>query len=273
MFVLYAILTELDIARLFIAGILPGLLAIVLYCTTIQILCAVAPKLLPRGARSDWTERVQSLKDVWATVLLFVLVIGGIYGGFVTVVEAAGLGVLGALAIGVARGRLPWHVIVQCLIESLRTSAAIFFIVIGAFLFQFFLAITETPQQLSEFLTSLPLGPMGIMVVILIAYLLAGMFVDELAVILLTVPIIYPVILQLGFDPIWFGVIIVMTVTIGLVSPPVGMICFIMNSMVRDISLMQIYRGVMPFMIADLIRLTLLTAFPIISLALVETMG
>ena len=273
MFVLYALITELDISRLFIAGILPGLLAIALYCITIQIICRVKPHLLPRGPKSDWAERVESLKDVWATLLLFLLVIGGIYGGFVTIVEAAGLGVVGALAIGIARRRLGWDAIVGSLVESLRTSAAIFFIAIGAFLFQYFLAVTETSQQLAAFLTGLPISPMAVMVLILVAYLISGMFIDELAVMLLTVPIIYPVVLQLGFDPIWFGVLIVMTVTIGLVAPPVGMICFILTNMIRDISLMQIYRGVMPLVIADLIRLAILTAFPIISLWLPRTMG
>jgi tripartite ATP-independent transporter DctM subunit len=217
--------------------------------------------------------RIESLRDVWATLLLFLLVIGGIYGGFVTIIEAAGLGVLGALIIGIARRRLSWPAIVNCLVESLRTSAAIFFILIAAFLFQYFLAVTQASQLLAEFLTSLPLDPTGVMIVILVFYILAGMFVDGLAVVLLTIPIIFPVVVELGFDPIWFGVIVVTTVEIGLISPPIGIICFVMNNMVPDIGLVNIFKGVMPFILSDLVRLTLLMTFPSIALFLVHTMA
>jgi C4-dicarboxylate transporter, DctM subunit len=273
MFILYAILTEQNVAELFIAGVLPGLLAMALYCATVQIVHHFQPDWMPRGARADRKERLESLRAVWATLLLFGLVVGGIYGGFVTVIEAAAVGVVGAFVIGVARGRLPWPVIVGTLVESLRTSAAIFFILISAFLFQYFLAVTQTSQLLGDVLTSLPFGPTGVMIVILIFYLLAGMFVDELAVVLLTIPIVFPVVVGLGFDPIWFGVIIVTTVEVGLISPPVGMICFIMNNMVPEIGLVNIYKGVMPFIGADLVRLTLLMLFPGIALLLVHSAG
>jgi tripartite ATP-independent transporter DctM subunit len=273
MFILYAILTENDVATLFIAGILPGLLAIALYCTTVQILYRVKREWLPRGDRADATERWDSLKDVWATIVLFLLVIGGIYGGFVTITEAAGLGVLGALVIGIARRRLTWTAIVNAMVESLRTSAGIFFILIAAFLFQYFLAVTQASQLVADILAGLPLSPLGIMVVIMVFYILAGMFVDGLAVILLTIPIFYPVVIQLGFDPIWFGVLIVTTVEIGLYSPPIGMICFIMNNMVTDIGLMRIFKGVLPFMISDIVRLTILLLFPVVSLYLPTRMG
>jgi C4-dicarboxylate transporter, DctM subunit len=273
MFILYAILTENDVATLFIAGVLPGIITIALYCTVIQLVYRLRPQLMPRAGRADRKERWDSLKDVWATVLLFVLVIGGIYGGVVTVTEAAGLGVIGALGIGLARGRLPWRVIVNCLIESLRTSSTIFFILMSAFLFQYFLAVTQASQLLSEFLSSLPVSPVGLIVLIMLFYILAGMFVDGLAVILLTIPIFYPVVIHLGFDPIWFGVLIVMTVEIGLISPPVGMICFIMNNMVSDIGLMNIFKGVMPFIAADIVRLSLITFIPPLALILPRTMG
>jgi len=273
MFILYAILTENDVATLFIAGILPGLLAIALYCTTVQILYRVKREWLPRGDRAEARERWDSLKDVWATIVLFLLVIGGIYGGFVTITEAAGLGVLGALIIGIARRRLTWPAIVNAMVESLRTSAGIFFILIAAFLFQYFLAVTQASQLVADLLAGLPLSPLGIMVVIMAFYILAGMFVDGLAVILLTIPIFYPVVIQLGFDPIWFGVLIVTTVEIGLYSPPIGMICFIMNNMVTDIGLMRIFKGVLPFMISDIVRLTILLLFPVVSLYLPTRMG
>ena len=273
LFILYAILTETDVASLFIAGIIPGLIAIVLYCLTVQVLYRMKPEWLPRGRRADRKERWQSVRDVWATVLLFFLVMGGIYGGFVTVTEAAGLGVFGALVIGLARRRLSWNAIVDSLVESLRTSAAIFFILIAAFLFQYFLAVTQMPQLLGDFLATLPVGPMGIMLAILAFYIVAGMFVDSLAVVLLTVPIFFPVVVNLGFDPIWFGVIVVITVEVSLISPPVGMICFVMNNMVPDIGLVNIYRGALPFIAADMVWLALLLAFPGLALFLVHHMG
>ena len=273
MFILYAIITENDVATLFLAGIIPGLISIVLYCITVQVLYRFKKDWMPRSQAANRKERWDSLKDVWATVLLFVLVMGGIYGGFVTITEAAGLGVLGALGISFARKRLTWKVTVDALVESLRNSAAIFFILVAAFLFQFFLAVTQAPQLLAGFLGSLDIGPTGVIILIMIFYILAGMFVDGLAVILLTIPIFYPVVLDLGFDPIWFGVLVVMTVEIGLISPPIGMICFIMNNMVRDIGLVNIYKGVLPFMAADFVRLSLLVSFPALALWIPNTIG
>lgn len=273
MFILYAILTDTDVGALFIAGIVPGLIAIVLYCITIQIIYQVKPSLLPPAPRADSKERIDSLKDVWATGLLFAIVMGGIYGGFVTVTEAAGLGVFGAFMIGIVRRRLPWSAVVESLVEALRTSASIFFILIAAFLFQFFLAVTQMTQLLSDFLVSLPVGPLGIVILILAFYIIIGMFVDELAIILLTVPILFPIVTGLGFDAVWFGVLVVVTVQIGLIAPPVGIICFVMNNMVPDIGLVNIYKGAMPFVIADLFWLALLVAFPALSLALGQAMG
>jgi C4-dicarboxylate transporter, DctM subunit len=271
--VLYGILVDEDISRLFIAGILPGLLAIALYCAVIQIVYWIRPALLPRGARVERQERMASLKDIWATLLLFVIVIGGIYGGFVTVVEAASLGVVGALLIGIVRRRLPWPMIVECLVEALRTSAAIFMLIIGVFLFQYFLAVTQTSQSLAAWLAQLPFAPITIMLFIVLGYLVAGTFIDEVATMLLTVPILHPVVVQLGFDPVWFGIIVVMTATIGMIAPPVGIICFILNTMVREIPLMKIYKGVLPFVAADLVRLALLLTFPAIALVLPRTMS
>jgi tripartite ATP-independent transporter DctM subunit len=272
LFVIFSVLTEVDLAQLFISGVVPGLVAILLYCIAIQCVCAFFPHLLPRGTRSDWEERFDSLRDVWATLLLFFIVVGSIYGCFTTVTEAASIGVIGALGIGLARKRLTRKMILECLIEALRTSAAIFFIAISAFLFQFFLAVTEASQSLASWMVSLDVEPITIMIFIVIAYLLAGTFVDELATVLLTVPILFPVVVHLGFDPLYFAVLVVMTTTIGLYAPPVGIICFILRSIARDISLMQIYKGTLPMLAADIIRLILLVAFPALSLWLPSTM-
>jgi tripartite ATP-independent transporter DctM subunit len=273
MFILYAILTDTDVASLFIAGIIPGLIAVALYCATVLIIYRVRRSWLPSVQRADRRERLASLRDVWATLLLFALVMGGIYGGFVTITEAAGVGAFGALAIGVLRGKLSLTAILDSLVEALRTSATIFFILIAAFLFQYFLAVSQLSQLLGDFLTSLPVGPIGVVIVILAFYIIAGMFVDELAIVLLTIPIVFPIVTGLGFDPIWFGVLVVVTVQIGLIAPPVGIICFIMNNMVPDIGLVNIYKGAMPFVIADLLWLALLLAFPMLSLFLVKLMG
>ncbi len=273
MFILYAILTDTDIIKLFMAGVVPGILGIALYSAGVLVVYYFKPEWMPRAKPADWQERLQSLRDVWAVLLLFAVVLGGMYGGFVTATEAAGLGVLGAFVIGVARRRLKWPQMVEAMVDSLRTSAAIFFIIIGAFLFQYFLAVTQTSQQLAEWVGNLPLPPTGIIVAIMAFYIITGMFVDELAVMLLTVPILYPVVIKLGFDPIWFGVLVVTTVEIGLYAPPIGMICFVMNKMVPDIGLVNIYKGSLPFLVSDLTRLGLIIAFPQIALWFANTMS
>jgi C4-dicarboxylate transporter DctM subunit len=271
-FAIYGLLTDTDVAKLFIAGILPGLLAVGLYCLTVWLLVLRDPGLMPAGKRHDWDERFDSLRDIWATLALFIFVIGGMYGGWFTVTEAAAMGAAGALIIGVIRGRLNVTATMDCLVGALRTTAAIFAIVIGAFLFGYFLTITQATQHITQFLLSLPVGATGVLVLILIGYFFLGAVMDELAMILLTVPIVFPVMMQLGYDPIWFGVIIVMTVTLGLICPPVGMNVFVINSIARDISLGAIYRGVGPFIAADIVRLTILCAFPVIATILPRTM-
>ncbi|MBI3372979.1 MAG: TRAP transporter large permease [Betaproteobacteria bacterium] len=272
-FVLYGIMTETDIGKLFISGIVPGLLGIAMYIVTVQILGWRAPESMPRGARSNWRQRFAAISNVWETLLLFLFVIGGMYAGWFTVTEAASMGAMGALIIGLVQRRLNAKAIMGCLVDSLRTTAAIFMIVIGAYLFGYFLAITQTTQKLIALLVGLPIGAYGVLAIILVMYFILGAIMDELAMILLTVPIVFPVMMQLGFDPVWFGVIIVMAVTLGLICPPVGMNVFVINSIARDVSLGTIYRGVMPFIASDIVRLTILCAFPALSLWLPRSMG
>jgi tripartite ATP-independent transporter DctM subunit len=272
-FVLYGIMTQTDVGKLFIAGIVPGLLGAALYMATVELVGRLDRSHFPRGPRCGWPERLAALRDIWATLALFLFVIGGMYGGWFTVTEAAAMGAVGALVIGVARRRLSAAQIMHCLVQALRTSASIFMIVIGAFLFGYFLTITQTTQKTIQLLVDLPLGPYGVLALILLVYFILGAIMDELAMILLTVPIVFPVMTALGFDPVWFGVVIVMTVTLGLICPPVGMNVFVINSIARDVSLGTIYRGVAPFIVADIVRLVILCAFPSISLWLVRTMG
>jgi C4-dicarboxylate transporter, DctM subunit len=264
-FVIYAALTENDVSKLLVAGILPGIVGTILYINAVQVMGVLRPGIMPRGERHSWREGLASLKDVWATLLLFLFCIGGMFMGWFTATEAAGMGAGGAFLIGVARLRLTPRLIMQCLVESVRTTAAIFTIVIGAFLFGYFLVITQTTQNVTAWMLSLPLGPYGILTLILLMYIVLGAIMDELAMILLTIPIIYPVIIKLGFDPIWFGVIVVMVVELGMIMPPIGMNVFVINSLARDVPLWTIYKGVMPFILSDFVRLAILVAFPVLS--------
>ena len=268
----YGIITEQDIGKLFVAGILPGLLAICMYITTIVIMGVVRPGFLPSGKRASWKERLASVREVWAPLLLFVFVIGGLYGGWFTPTEAGGMGAAGAFIIGVLRGRLSRKDIRASLLQATRTAAAVFTVLIGALLFGYFLTVTQTPQKITMFLTGLGLGRYGVLALIMLMYLMLGCLMDALAMVILTVPVMFPVILSLGFDPIWFGIIIVMTVELGLIHPPVGMIVFVIKSVVHDVDFLTIFKGVLPFIVTDLIRLTILIAFPIIALYLPSRM-
>ncbi len=266
----YGIITEQDIGKLFFAGIVPGLLAIAMYMGTIALLSVLRPNFLPAGPRTPWKKRFAGLTDVWATLVLFIFVIGGLYGlpylPRFTPTEAGGVGAAGAFLIGVLRGRLGGAEIRKSLLQATRTAAAVFTVLIGALLFGYFLTITQTPQKVTEFLTGLGIGPYGVLALIMLMYLVLGCLMDAMAMIILTVPIIFPVVTALGFDPIWFGVIIVMTVELGLIHPPVGMNVFVIKSVIPDVSFSTIFVGVLPFILTDLIRLVILIAFPILAL-------
>jgi C4-dicarboxylate transporter, DctM subunit len=268
----YGIITQQDIGKLFAAGVLPGLLAMSMYVTTVAVIGLVRPKFLPAGTPSTWTERIKGLRDVWAPLVLFAFVIGGLYGGLFTPTEAGGVGAGGAFVLGVVRRRLTRALIRKSLLDATRTSAAVFTVLIGAILFGYFLTVTQTPQKVTVFLTGLGLGRYGVLALIMVTYIALGCLMDSLAMIILTIPIIFPVITQLGFDPIWFGIIIVMTVELGLIHPPVGMNVFVIKSVVQEVSFSTIFRGVLPFIITDLIRLVILIAFPILALWLPSQM-
>ena len=265
-FVLYGIMTEIEITELFAAGVIPGLMAVVFYSLLISYLSKKYPHLLPRGEKFSWTARWHSVRGLWAIFFLFLMVLGGIYTGIFTVQEAAGVGAIGALVIGVIRGQLRMPEIRGALVQALRVSSAIMLIVIGAYLFGYFLTVTQFTQNAVEFLVELPIGAYGVLALIMLCYLVLGAVMDELAMLLLTVPIVVPAIVALGFDPVWFGVILVMAVTLGLISPPVGMNVFVINSIARDVPLVSIYKGTLPFISMDIIRLIILCAFPALSL-------
>ncbi|MBS0124989.1 TRAP transporter large permease [Thetidibacter halocola] len=265
----YGYITEQDVGVLFIAGIVPGLLAILMYMGAVRLAYG---RRLPAGERFDLREALRSLAGVWAVMLLFVLIIGSIYFGVTTATEAAAVGSFLTALIGFVRGRLTPRLLLESLIEALRTSVAIYTILIGAILFGYFLAITQSPQKITAWLVALDLGAYGTLALILVLFVIMGCILDAMAMIILLVPIVFPIVTQLGFDPIWFGVIIVMTVELGLITPPVGMNVFVINSIARAIPLTTIFRGVLPFVAADLVRLVLLVAFPALVLWLPQTM-
>ncbi|MGB6751672.1 MAG: TRAP transporter permease [Xanthobacteraceae bacterium] len=262
----YGIITEQDIGKLFIAGIIPGLIAAAMDMITIVIIGKLRPNFLPATPQHSWKERLAGLRDIWATLLLFAFAIGGLYGGLFTPTEAGGMGASGALLIGVARGKLTRPEIRRSLLQAVRTAAAVLTVLIGALLFGYFLTVTQTPQKVTEFLTGLGLGRYGVLALIMLMYIVLGCLMDALAMIILTIPIIFPVITQLGFDPIWFGVIIVMTVELGLIHPPVGMNVFVIKSVIPEVSFSTIFAGVLPFIVTDIVRLVILIAFPILAL-------
>ena len=261
----YGFITEQDIGVLFIAGIVPGILAVIMYMLTVRIWYA---RVLPVGDRFDLWAALASLRGVWAVGLLFVAVIVSIYLGVVTATEAAAAGAFLTAIIGLARGRLTVSGLLDSLVEALRTSVAIYVVLIGATLFGYFLAVTQVPQELTQYLLGLGAGKYGTLVLIMAMFLIMGCFLDAMAMIILMVPIVFPVILELGFDPIWFGVIIVMTVELGLITPPVGMNVFVINSIASRVSLPTIFRGVLPFVCVDVLRLVILIAFPALVLFL-----
>ncbi|MBK6714375.1 MAG: TRAP transporter large permease subunit [Burkholderiales bacterium] len=243
------------------------------YAALVAFIAHRHPQAFPAGRRHSWGERFRALKNLWPTLALFALVLGSMYLGWVTVTEAAGIGAVGALAIGLLRGQLDRRAIKRALIDSLRVSSAIMLIVVGAYLFGYFLTVTQFTQKAVDLLVNLPIGAYGVLALVMLGYLVLGAVMDELAMILLTVPIVYPVMMTLGFDPVWFGVIIVMAVTFGMICPPVGMNVFVINSIARDISLTRIYKGTMPFIAVDVVRLVLLCAFPVLSLWLPGKLG
>ncbi|MDB5406931.1 MAG: C4-dicarboxylate transporter permease [Rhodospirillales bacterium] len=264
----YGIITQQDIGKLFLAGIIPGLLAMSMYMITIVVIGLVRPGYLPAGKPATMRERIAGIRDVWAPILLFVFVIGGLYGGLFTPTEAGGMGAGGAFLLGVLRRRLSRDDIRESLLQATRTAAAVFTVLIGALLFGYFLTVTQTPQKVTLFLTGLGLGRYGVLAIIMVMYLVLGCLMDAMAMIILTIPIIFPLVTSLGFDPIWFGVIIVMTVELGLIHPPVGMNVFVIKSVVKDVSFSTIFAGVLPFVFTDIIRLIILIAFPILALYL-----
>jgi C4-dicarboxylate transporter DctM subunit len=266
--ILYGIITEQSIGKLFLAGFIPGILEAVFYIITIYILTLHNPALGPRGPRTSLSEKLVSLKDVWIVLVLFLIVIGGIYLGVFSPTEAGGIGAFGALIFALGRRRLSVGNFYESLLETGRTSAMIFIIIIGATLLGAFLAVTRLPYNLADTVAALPVNRYVILFLILLAYILLGMIMDSMAMVLLTVPIFFPVAKALGFDPIWFGIIIVRVTEIGLITPPVGINVFIIKGVAKEVPMETIFKGILPFFVADIFHVILLVAVPQLALFL-----
>ncbi len=260
--VIYGIITEQSIGRLFLAGFIPGILEAVFYIITIYILCKHNPSLGPKGERTTIIQKFTSLKGTWGVFALFALVIGGIYMGIFTPTEAAGVGAFGAFLFALGRRKLTWKNFVDSLIETGQTTGMVFLILIGADILSNFLAVSRLPFDLSNYVAALPVSRYIILAVIMVFYLFLGAIMSAMAMIVITVPVFFPVVVALGFDPIWFGIIIVRLVEMGQITPPVGMNVYVMRAVAKDIPMYTIFKGVIPFLIADVLHITLLITVP-----------
>ena len=271
-FVVYAILTEQSIGQLFIAGILPGLLLTGLFVLTVWLIVARNPALGPPGPRLPRAERLAALAGAGPITLVMVGTIGGIYAGMFTPMEAAAVGAVLTLLIALLRGGLTLSAAGQVLVDTARTSAMIYVILVGAHVFGPFLARTGLPGALSDWMIGLGLGPYGTLAIILLLLIILGCFLEGFAMLVLTLPILFPTVVALGFDPIWFGVIMVIVLEMGLITPPVGVNVFVVKSIARDVPLGQMFRGVLPFWAAMMVCTLLLIIFPQIATFLPQTM-
>ena len=278
--VIYGLLTETSIGKLFIAGIIPGMLGILFYLFAVKYTVSSNPNAGPAGERTNWVGRIGALKSVWAVLLLFFLVIGGLYGALdvwpihltFSPTEAAGMGAAGAFLIALFRGNLNLKAILEVLKETTITTASLFSVLIGAWIFSNFINVAGLTEGLRDAITALNLAPWMVMAIILAIYIVLGMIFESLSMLLLTVPIFFPLVVGLGFDPVWFGVVVVVVTEISLITPPVGLNVFILKNVVGDVSTGTIFKGVTPFWVADIIRLALLVGIPALSLFLPSQM-
>jgi tripartite ATP-independent transporter DctM subunit len=270
--VIYGIITATNIGKLFAAGIIPGILTALFMMAGIVWITGRDPAHAPAGERSTWPQRWAALRGIWGVLVLVVVVLGGIYGGFFTATEGAGFGAFGAFLFALLRRRLTWTILFEVLIESARTTAMLFTLLIAATIFANFVNFTTMPGDLKDLITGSGLSPTLVIVAMMGIYVVLGTVMEELTMVLLTIPLFFPVITSLGYDPIWFGVLIVMVVQIGLVSPPVGMNMFVLNALLPGVGLGAIFRGCWPFVFVLTVMLALLIAFPQLSLWLPSLM-
>ncbi|MAF47261.1 MAG: TRAP transporter large permease [Rhodospirillales bacterium] len=271
-FIIYALLTEESIGQLFLAGVLPGILLTALFMLTIALMTRRDPEIGPAAPRMNWAERRQSLaRSVWL-IGIVVVVLGGIYVGVFTPVEAAAIGAFLTFILTLLRKKLSFDTLKFCTIETIKTFAMVYLIVIGAFLFSPFLALTEIPKNLAVFVGGLGLAPLVVLLLIVLGYIILGTFLEGIAIMVLSIPIVFPMILDLGFDPIWFGALLVVVLEMSLISPPLGLNVFVVKGIAEGVPMSEIFKGIIPFWGAMLVCAAFLIAFPKIALLLPETM-
>ncbi len=277
--VLYALMAEQSIAKMFVAAMVPGVLAALGYMIAVAVFVRRHPKDGPAGPRASWPERLLALRETWSLILIFALVIIGMYRGWFTPTEAAAVGAFGTGILAMVHGGLRLAGLMACLRGTAVTSGMIFLILLGAESFNAFLAQTQTPMLLAGAIQNSGLTPMLVLLAMLLLYLLLGCVMDSMSMLLLTIPIFYPIIGGLDFGMpredtlIWFGILAVVVVEVGLITPPVGMNVFVINGMAKDVPMLESFRGVLPFLISDIIRIAALIAFPFITLGLVRLLG
>jgi C4-dicarboxylate transporter, DctM subunit len=264
--VIYGILTQTNIGKLFAAGITPGILGVVLYMAAVQAVVIRRPQDGPRSERMSWASRLAALKGVWGVLVLFGIVMGGIYGGVFSATEAAGIGAAGAFLFAIVRRELTWRKLYATLLESAGTTAMLFTVLIGALIFANFINVTPFPRAMIAAASAFADTPWVAIAAILAIYIVLGCVLESLSMILLTVPIFFPVVKSLGYDPIWFGILVVVITEISLITPPVGLNVFVLRGVLPDVSTRTIFRGVMPFIAADVVRLAIVAAVPALSL-------
>lgn len=270
--IIYGIIAEQSIGKLFLAGFLPGVLEAVFYILTITILVRINPSLGPRGPKTSFREKITGFSDVWEVLILFICVIGGIYAGAFTPTEAAGVGSFGAFFFAVVRKKMTWQNFWQSILDTTKNVGMCFIIVMGAMIFGYFLAVSRVPFNMASFVSEMPINRHLILIIILLILVLLGCVMDSMAIVLLTVPIFFPVILRLGFDPIWFGILVVRVTEMGLITPPVGLNVYIIKG-ISGLPMGTVFKGVVPFIFADICHIALLMAYPPISLFLPNLMS
>ncbi len=270
--VIYGIVTETHIGKLFAAGVLPGILTAILLMLAVVLMTLRNPEHAPAGEKFTWKQRLEALRGIWGVLLLVIVVLGGIYGGIFTATEGAGMGAAGAFFFAWGRKALTWDSLISILVESARTTAMLFTLLIAATVFANFVNFTTMPNDLKEWITHLGLSPVMVVGAMMIIYIILGTVMEELTMVLLTIPLFFPIVMQLGFDPVWFGVLIVMVIQIGLISPPVGMNLFVLNTLLPKVGLGTIFRGCWPFVAMQVVTLAILLFFPEISLYLPSLM-
>ncbi len=270
---LYAVLTEQFVVALFTAAIVPGLISIGMYFLAIQILVRVWPDIGPAGLASSWVRRGETIARCWGVLTLAFVVSGGIYAGIFTVLEAAAVGCIFAFAFTWYRGMLSWPVLRNVLVQTASTTGLIYVIIFGANIFSVFIALTRMPDMLVAAIQGAGLSPVAVLILLLIMYIILGCIFDTVAAMIITLPVVFPLIVGLGWDPIWWGIINIMVIEIGQTTPPIGIIPFVLHGMRPDIPLKTIFAGIIPFFMADLIRLAIVAAFPILAIWLPTVLG